>query len=119
VAGNGGPLDPAAEGVERAYAARRQAEADAEAARGRDPDPDPGEGPRAEADRDQVDGLPAVRRGSRPLDLLQEPGRMPRPPLRREAELRLVDRLAVAPGAGDGVDRRGIEADDDQGRATP
>lgn len=39
---------------------------------------------------------------------------MPGPPLRGEPQLRLVQDLAVAPGAGDGVDRRGIEADDDQ-----
>jgi hypothetical protein len=29
-----------------------------------------------------------------------------------------VQDLAVAPGAGDGVDRRGVEADDVQGFAT-
>jgi hypothetical protein len=112
-------LDAPAQRVERADAAQRQAEADAEAAGGRDPDPDPGEGAGAEADRDQVDRLPATRRGDRPLDLLQELGRMPRPSLRREAELRLVERLAVAPGAGDGVYRRGIEPDDEQGRLNP
>jgi hypothetical protein len=41
------------------------------------------------------------------------------PPARGEPQLRLVQDLAVAPGAGDGVNRRGVEADDDQGRATP
>jgi hypothetical protein len=44
---------------------------------------------------------------------------VPGPPLRGEPQLRLVKDLAVAPGAGDGVDRRGVEADDDQGFATP
>jgi hypothetical protein len=111
--------DPAAEDVERADAAQRQAEADAEAAGGRDPDPDAGEGAGAEPDRDQVDRLPAAGRSGRPLDLLQEPGRVERPPARGEPQLRLVQDLAVAPGAGDGVSRRGIEADDDQRRATP
>jgi len=112
-------LDPAAERVERADAARRQPQADREAAGGRDPDPDPGEGAGAEADCEQVDPLPAAGRGSRLLDLGQEPGRVPGPPLRGQPQLRLVQDLAVAPGAGDGVDRRGVEADDDQGRATP
>jgi hypothetical protein len=41
------------------------------------------------------------------------------PPSRGEPQLRLVENLAVAPGAGDGVNRRGIETDDDQGRTTP
>jgi len=117
--GTGVLLDPAAEGVERADAAQRQAEADPEAARGGDPDPDPGEGAGAEADRDQVDRLPAAGRRSRPLDLLQEPGRVQGPPLGGEPQLRLVQGLAVAPGAGDGVNRRGIETDDGQGRVTP
>jgi hypothetical protein len=30
-----------------------------------------------------------------------------------------VKNLAVAPGAGDGIYRRGVETDDDQGIATP
>jgi hypothetical protein len=111
--------DPPPEGVERADAAQRQAEADPEATRGGDPDPDPGEGAWAEADADQVDGLPAAGRGGRPLDLLQEPGRVQWPPLGREPQLRLVQRLAVAPGTGDGVRRRGIEPDDGQERAIP
>jgi hypothetical protein len=75
--------DPAAEGIERADAAQRLAEADPEPAGGRDPDPDPGEGAGTEADRDQVDRLPAPGRGGRPLDLLQEPGRVEGPPPRR------------------------------------
>jgi hypothetical protein len=32
-----------------------------------------------------------------------------------EAEVRLGDDVAVAPGAGGGVGGRGVEADDDQG----
>jgi hypothetical protein len=104
--------------VQGADAAGRQAEADSEPARGRDPDPQAGEGAGAEADGDQVDRLPAARRRGRPLDLLEQAGRVQGPPLRGEAELRLVKYLAVAPGAGDGVYRRGIEPDDDQGFAT-
>lgn len=114
-----GVLDAATERVEGADTALRQPEADREAAGGGDPDPDPGEGAGAEPDREQVDAVPAAGRGGRPLDLLQQAGRMPGPPLRGQPQLRLVQNLAVAPGAGDGVDRRGVEADDDQGRATP
>jgi hypothetical protein len=114
-----GLRDPRRQRVQRADAARRQAEADAEAARGRDPDPQPGEGAGTEPDRDQVDGVPAARRRGRALDLLEQPGRVQGPPLRGEPEQRLVQDLAVAPGAGDGVDRRGVEADDDQRLATP
>jgi hypothetical protein len=114
-----GLADPDGEGVERADAARRQAEADAEPARGRDPDPQAGEGAGPEPDREQVDRLPAARRRSRALDLREQAGRVPGPPLRGEPQLRLVQYLAVAPGAGDGVNRRGVEADDDQGFATP
>jgi hypothetical protein len=109
-------LDPAPEGVERADAARRQTPADGEPAGGGDADPDPGEGARAEPDREEVDLVPAAGRVRRPLDLAQEPGRMEGPPARGEPQLRLVQDLAVAPGAGDGVNRRGVEADDDQGR---
>lgn len=111
--------DPGGEGVEGADAAPRQAEGEAEPARGRDPDPQAGEGAGPEADREQVDPPPAARRRGRPLDLLQQPGRVQGPPLRGKPQLRLVQDLAVAPGAGDGVDRRGVEADDYQGFATP
>jgi hypothetical protein len=114
-----GLADPGGEGVERADAPRRQAEADAEPARGRDPDPQAGEGAGPEADREQVNRLPAARRRGRALDLLEQAGRVPGPPLRGEPQLRLVQYLAVAPGTGDGVYRRGVEADDDQGFATP
>lgn len=66
--------------VERADAAQWQAETDAEAAGGRDPDPDAGEGARTEPDRDQVDLPPAASCLGRPLNLLQEPGRVQGPP---------------------------------------
>lgn len=114
-----GLLDAAGQRVEGADAARRQAEADAETAGGRDPHPQAGEGAGAEPDRDQVDLAPAAGRGRRALDLLQQPGRVQRPPLGGETQLRLVKDLAVAPGAGDGVDRRGVEADDVQRAAIP
>ncbi len=52
------------------------------------------------------------------LDLGQQAGRVPGPSLRGKPQLRLVKYLAVAPGAGDGIYRRGIEPDDDQGFAT-
>ena len=120
---NGEPLalrprlgDPRGERVERADPPHRQAEADAQPAGGRDPHPQAGEGARAEADREQVDRFPATRSSGRPLYFLQEPGRVQGPPLWGEPQLRLVQYLAVAPGAGDGVYRRGVEADDDQGR---
>lgn len=112
-------LDPAPEGVERADPLRRQAPADGEPAGGGDADPDPGEGAGAEADREQVDSVPTAGRIRRPLDLAQESRRMEGPPARGKPQLRLVQDLAVAPGAGDGVNRRGVEADDDQGRVTP
>lgn len=111
--------DPRGQGVERADAPRRQAEADAEAAGAGDADTQAGEGARAEADGEQVDALPAAGRDGRPLDLLQQPGRVQRPSGGGKPQLRLVQDLSVAPGAGDGVDRRGVEADDYQGFATP
>lgn len=116
--GRFGLADPGSESVEGADTARRQPEAEAEPARGRDPHPQAGEGAGAETDRDQIDLPPAPGGGCRPLDLLKQPGRVQGPPLRGEPQLRLVQYLAVAPGAGDGVDRRGVEADDDQGSAT-
>lgn|GEM_PF-2869566 len=113
-----GLADPRRQGVERADAASRQAEAEREAAGGRDPDPEAGEGPGAEADREQVDRLPAAGGGDGALDLTEQPRRMQGPPLRGEPQLRFVEDLAVPPGAGDGVNRRGVEADDGQGSAT-
>jgi hypothetical protein len=114
-----GLSDATRQGVERADAPRRQTEADAEPAGGGDPHPQAGEGAGTEPDGDQVDLTPAARRGGGALDLLQQPGRVQRPPLRGETQLRLVKNLAVAPGAGDGVDRRGVEADDVQRAAIP
>jgi hypothetical protein len=111
--------DPRGQDVERAYPTGRQAEADAEPAGAGDPDPQAGEGAGAEADREQVDRVPAARRRGGPLDLLQQPGRVQGPPLGGKPKLRLVQDIAVAPGAGDGVDRRGVEADDYQGCVTP
>jgi hypothetical protein len=122
---NGEPLalrpglaDPGRHCVQGADTAGRQTEADPEPARRRDPDPQTGEGAGAEADGDQVDRRPASRRRCRPLDLLEQAGRVQGPPLRGQPQLRLVEYLAVAPGAGDSVNRRGIEPDDDQGCAT-
>jgi hypothetical protein len=112
--------DPQRQRVQRADAAGRQPGRGGQAKRGGDPDPQPGEGAGTGADREQVDLAPPARRGRRALDLAQQRGRVPRPPGRGEPQLRLVQDLAVAPGAGDGVDRRGIEADDDQlGSAPP
>lgn len=113
-----GLADPGSQGVEGADATSRQPEADAEPARSGNTDPEASEGAGPKADSEQVDLTPAPGGGHRPLDLLQQPGRVQGPPLRGETQLRLVQYLAVAPGAGDGVDRRGVEADDDQGIAT-
>lgn len=118
-AGGAGLADPRRERVERADAPCRQAEADAEAAGGRDPHPQAGEGAGPKTDREQVDRAPAPGRRGRLLDLRQQAGGVQGPPLRGQPQLRLVQDLTVAPGAGDGVDRRGIEADDVQGVATP
>lgn len=107
------------ESVEGANPVRREAEAHREAAGGRDADPQAGEGAGAEPDPDQVDGVPAAGRVRRRLDLCQQAGGMTGPALLGEPQPRLVQNLAVAPGAGDGVDRRGVEADDDQRLATP
>ncbi|HEV7481712.1 MAG TPA: hypothetical protein VGO13_01295 [Solirubrobacterales bacterium] len=107
--------DPAPDRVERGDAGRRQAEAGAEAARGGDADPQPGEGAGAEADGEQVDPLPTAGRRGAALDLLQQRGRVPGTPLGGPQQ-RLVQNLAVPPGAGGGVGGRGVEADDDQRR---
>jgi hypothetical protein len=114
-----GAEDSPAEGVEGANPVGRKTEADGETAGGRDADPQAGEGAGAEPDRDQVDGAPATGRVRRFLDLGQQAGGVTGPTLRGEPQSRLVQDLAIAPGAGDGVDRRGVEADDDQRLATP
>jgi hypothetical protein len=109
-----GLADPPADRVEAADAARRQPGAGAQPARRGDADPQPGEGAGAEADGEQVDRSPAAGDRGRPLDLLEQGGRVPGPPSRREPQPRLVQSDAVAPGAGGGVSGRGVEADDDQ-----
>jgi len=111
--------DPGGERVERADPGRRDPEAGAQPARGGDPDPQAGEGAGPEADRDQVDRAPAARRARRLLDLGQQAGRVPGPALAGEAQQRLLQDLAVAPGAGGGVDGRGVEADDYQRGSAP
>jgi hypothetical protein len=111
--------DPAGERVEGADAGRRQAAGGGEAAGGSDPDPQPGERAGAEADRDQVDLVPTPRCGNSALDLAEQRGRVPGPTGRRRPQLRLVQDLAATPGANGGIDRRGIEADDDQRYSAP
>jgi len=111
--------DPPPERVERADPACRQPEAGGQAAGRGDADPQPGERAGPEPDRDQVDRLPAAGRRRGGFDLAEQRRRMTRPP-GREAELRGVQNLTVAPGAGGGVGGRGVEADDDQGaRSSP
>jgi len=118
-AGGAGLGDPPRERLEGADPGRRQAAGGGEPAGGGDPDSQPGEGAGAEADRDQVDLLPAAGCRGGGLDLAQQRGRVPGPPGRGEPQLRLVQGLTVAPGAGGGVDRRGVEADDDQLGSAP
>ena len=103
--------------VERADAADRQPEAGGQAAGGGDPDPQPDEGPRAEADRDPLDPPPAAGGGCGRLDLAQQRGRVTGAAAGGGAQQRLVQRLAVAPGAGGGVGGRGVEADERQRNA--
>jgi hypothetical protein len=103
--------------VERADARRRRLEAGGEAAGGGDADPQAGEGTGADPDRDQVDRRPAAGRLGGALDLAEQRRGMPRTAARREAQQRLVQSLAVAPGAGGGVGGGGVEADDYQGGA--
>jgi hypothetical protein len=111
--------DSASEGVERRDAGRRQARGGGETAGGGDADPQAGEGAGTEADRDQVDPLPAAGRRRGALDLAQQRGRVEGPSSRGEPQLRFVQGLAVAPGAGGGVDGRGVETDDDQRDSAP
>lgn len=105
-----------ADRVEGADAGHRLAEAGAEAAGGGDGDAQAGEGARSEADRNPVDPLPAPSRGGAALSLLEQGGRVPGSVGGRPQQ-RLVQDLAVAPGAGGGVGGRGIEADYEQRRA--
>jgi len=108
-----GLLQPQPDRVEGTDAAHRQAKAGAEPTRGGNADPQPGEGARPEADREPGDLIPAAGRGRAELDLLEQVGRMPGPPLGGPQQ-RLVQNLAVAPGAGGGVGGRGVEADERQ-----
>lgn len=108
--------DPEGNRVERADAADRDPGGDPDPTGGGDPDPQPGEGAGAEPDRDQVDSAPATGRGGNPLDLSQQAGRVQGPPSLGEPQLRLLQDLAVAPGAGGGICGRGIEPDYDQRR---
>lgn len=114
-----GLADPAAERVERADATDGEPGADPDPARRGDPDSQPGEGARAEPDRDQVDVAPAAGGRGGPLDLGEQAGRVQGPAPVGEPQLRLLQSLAVAPGAGGGVGGRGIEADYDQGGLVP
>jgi hypothetical protein len=107
--------DPAPDRVERADAGRRQAEAGGKPVGGGDADSQPGEGAGPEPDGEQVDPRPAAGGAGAALDLLQQRGRVPGTSLGGPKQ-RLVQDLAVAPGAGGGVGGRGVEADDDQRR---
>lgn len=104
---------PPSERIEGADAGHGQAEAGAQPARGCDADPQPGEGAGTEADRERVDPRPATGGAGAALDLLEQRGRVPRPP-RGGPQQRLVQSLAVAPGAGGGIGGRGVEADERQ-----
>jgi hypothetical protein len=104
--------------VERADTTGGQAETGCEALGGGDADPQAGKRAGPEADGDQVDPGPAPGGVGRSLDLGQQRGRVAWAPARRQPQQRLVQRLAVAPGAGGRVRGRGIEADDEQSAAS-
>ncbi len=110
--GLGLPQRPA-DRVERADAGHRQAEARGQPASRGDADPPAGEGAGAEADGEPGDPLPAPRRGGAALDLPEQGSRVLGPAVGGPQQ-GLVQDLAVAPGAGGGVDGRGVEADDGQ-----
>jgi hypothetical protein len=99
------------QGVEGADAAQRQAGAGGQRPGAGDADPQPGEGAGAEPDRDALDRVPAARGLGRPLDLLEQPRRVPGAAVGREAEQRLVEDLAAARRADGGVLGRRVEAD--------
>jgi hypothetical protein len=112
--GGSGGGDPGAERVEGGDAARRQPEAQRQPFGSGDPDPQAGERTGTETDRDQVDGRPAARRLGATLDLGEQPGRVARAAALVQPQLGLGQDLAVAPGAGGGIEGGGVEADDDQ-----
>jgi hypothetical protein len=94
---NGEPLalgaglaDSAANGVEAADPGRGQAGGGAQAAGRGDADPQAGEGTGPEPDGEKVDGIPAAGDRRRPLDLLEQGGRVSRLALRGKAQPRLV-----------------------------
>lgn len=117
VAGGLGLPHPPPDRVERADAGRRQAEAGREPTGGGDADPQAGEGAGTEPDREPPDPLPATGCGGAALDLLQQRGGVPRSPVGGRPQQRLVQSLAVAPGAGGGVGGCGVEADERQRRS--
>jgi hypothetical protein len=111
--------DPPGERIERADAGRRQTRGGAQPTGCGDADPQAGERARAEADRDPVDLLPAAGGRGGALDLFEQRRRVPGPARRRQPQPRLVQSVAVAPGAGGGVGGCGVEADDEQRVAAP
>jgi hypothetical protein len=104
--------DPTPEGVERADAGDRRAKGGSQPAGGRDADSQTGERARAEPDPDQGDTLPAAGRVGAALDLPEQSDGVLRAAVAGDPQQRLVQDLAVAPGAGGGVGRRGVETDD-------
>jgi hypothetical protein len=102
---------PRRQGVKGADPGDGQPEARAEPAGAGDPDPQPGEGAGPDPDRDPVDLLPPPGSRDRPLDLSQQAGRVARAAVRREAQQRLVEDLAVRSRADGRVLGGGVEAD--------
>jgi hypothetical protein len=109
-----GVLHPEPERIEGADAGDRLAKAGPQPARGRNSDPQPSERAGTEPYAEQVDPSPTADRRGAALDLLEQGGRVLRPPLGSGPAQRLAEDRTVAPSAGGGVLGRGIEADDDQ-----
>lgn len=104
--------DPTAERVEGADARHRRAESGGETVRGGDADAQAGERAGPEPDPDQGDSLPAPGSVGAALDLGQEGDGVLWAAVAGDPQQGLVQDLAVAPGAGSGVGRRGVETDD-------
>lgn len=104
-----------ADRVERADAAHRQPKTGGKATRGGDPDPQANEGAGAEADGESLDPLPTAGSLSGCLYRAQQGGRVLGLAVGARPQQRLVQDVAVAPGADGGVDRGGVEANDGQG----